>query len=408
MIWKIARKEIAEHLLSFRFSLAAMLCAGVLLLSCLGMYRQYEQRNRDYTLCQARQGEALANIPPTLLSLFAWGLEDVTGRTVDLRYAPHVMVLGVRPPLNPFDTFFPTFDLSYVVRIIGALVALSFAFDAICREGSNGTLALMLAAGASRGGILLGKLAGGFSVVALLFLFPVFLGLALLGILFSIPLTMEVLARILLWSGASLLYLFCFFCLGLLISAFFTTPRLSLLVCLVFWTMLIFIAPSAVTSVAHVETRLQSPVRFAQENLFSSKLAASQGRSNQEEGDRQLQKREARSHEMLRFTDLTLKVLRLLPGAAYVDLSTNLAGTGVAEMASYYSAMQRYIGAVIAAREQKEEAPSFSFTRSPLGDCLHSSIVAIVSLMAWAVAALWSAGVALFHYDVRTKEVGQL
>ena len=77
-------------------------------------------------------------------------------------------------------------------------------------------------------------------------------------------------------------------------------------------------------------------------------------------------------------------------------------------MASYYSAMQRYIGAVIAAREQKEEAPSFSFTRSPLGDCLHSSIVAIVSLMAWAVAALWSAGVALFHYDVRTKEVGQL
>ena len=269
MIWEIAKKEMMHHLLSFRFTAAAVLCVLVILTSCVAMYRQYEGRAQDYSLNVARAGEARASIPPTLMSVFAWGVEDVTGKTVDFRQMPMIMAFGIRAPLNLFDTFFPTFDLSYVVRIVGALLGMGFAFDAVCGEGRSGTLALMLAAGASRRGVLLGKMAGGFPVIVILFFGPMILGLVILALLFSAPLTQEVFSRTLLWGMGSALYLFCFFCLGLLLSCLISTPKVSLMACLVLWTLLIFVAPSAITTLNRAVTRVQSPTRLEQVNYLS-------------------------------------------------------------------------------------------------------------------------------------------
>ena len=410
MIWKIAKKEISNHLLSFRFTVAALLCVLAILTSSVAMYRQYERRAQDYALTQARQGESIVSIPPRLTSMFAWGLEDVTGRTVDLRQFPFVMTLGLQSPLNLFDRFFPTFDPSYVVRVVGALLAMGFAFDAICGEGRAGTLALMLANGASRRSILAGKLLGGFAVLATLFIFPVLFGLTILSVLFSAPLTLDALARILLWSGGSALYLLCFFCLGLLVSSIFRLPKLSLMVCLVLWTVLIFVAPSVVTSLARVGTHLQSPVRFEQQNLLSSMpiMKHSDRKARIEEARRQLQKREARANEVLAFSGLTLTALRVFPGAAYVDLSANLAGTGVLDMSRYYVAIQRYMGDVVAAREQRIGAPAFAFVRSDLGTCVQSAIPDVVGLVVWCAVSLWLAVVALSRYDVRTLEAREI
>jgi len=148
-------------------------------------------------------------------------------------------------------------------------------------------------------------------------------------------------------------------------------------VCLVLWTVLIFVAPSVVTSLARVGTHLQSPVRFEQQNFLSFRLSMkhSDKKARVEEARRQLQRREARANEVPAFSGLTLAALRMFPGAAYVDLSANLAGTGILDMSRYYMAIQRYMGNVAAAREQRIEAPAFAFVRSDLGPCVQSAIV---------------------------------
>jgi ABC-type transport system involved in multi-copper enzyme maturation permease subunit len=407
VIWTVARKEMAHHLLSFRFGVAVVLCSLVVLVSCLGMYRQYDQRAQDYALTQARPGEPRANIPPALMSVFAWGLEDVTGRTVDLTQGGLVVTHALRSPLNIFDAFFSTLDLSYVIRMVGALVALMFTFDAICGEGRGGTLALSLAAGASRRHLLLGKLAGGFPVVAVLFAGPVVLGLVLMAVLFSAPVTLSLLARALLWAMGTGLYLFCFFCLGLWISSIVTTPKVSLMACLVVWTLLIFVAPTAVVSMVRVETHLQSPVRFEQV-IYLDGMRIRSGADDPEERAQAVQelfqRRQARAGEMLAFADRTLERLRVFPGAAYVDLSANLAGTGVVEMPRYYSAINRYVQDVQAARQQGIKVPALAFARSGLGACVQGSVTDAISLVSWGVAALCLAFVAFSRYDVRVKE----
>lgn len=405
MIWEIAKKEMMHHLLSFRFTAAAVLCVLVILTSCVAMYRQYEGRAQDYALNVARVGEARASIPPTLMSVFAWGVEDVTGKTVEFNELPALQGLPIRAPLNLFDTFFPTFDLSYVVRIIGALLAMGFAFDAICGEGRSGTLALMLAAGASRRGVLLGKLAGGFPVILVLFFGPMLFGLAILTILFSAPLTLDMLTRMVLWGMGSAFYLFCFFCLGLLISTAITTPKVSLMVCLVLWTLLIFVVPSAVTSLNLAGTHLLSPARLERLNFYATmrdKLRFD------EEVQRQVQKRGAWANEMLGFANRTLVTLRTLPSAAYLDMSTNLAGTGLPEVARYYDAIRRYMGDVRDAQKSRSAVPAFTFVRSSLGICVQSSITDILSLVLWSVVAFWFAVVTFSRYDVRVKEAGQI
>lgn len=403
MVWMVIRKEIAGHLLSFRFGLALVLCAVVVLTSTLAIYRQYEQRTRDYALCQARQGEARASIPPVLTSVLAWGLEDVTGRTVDLTQLPMVLTHALQSPLNIFDGFFPTLDLTYVVRMIGALVALGFAFDAVCGEGRSGTLALSLAVGASRGGILLGKLIGGYVVVVLLFLIPAFFGLILLKVFAGALLDLDMLARTSLWCAGTVLYLGCFFCLGLLVSTLIDAPRTALMACLVMWTTLTFVIPDGITSLFRVGTYLQSPTRFEQVNFYSMTMRQSSA-NGERELDRQFQRREERAHEVVEFAESTLSALRLFPGTAYVDLSANLAGTGIAEMPRYFGAVQRYMRAVQAAREEGVEIPAFTFQRASIDDGLRHSTAGIISLLVWGAAAFWGAATAFSRYDVRVKE----
>ena len=110
---------------------------------------------------------------------------------------------------------------------------------------------------------------------------------------------------------------------------------------------------------------------------------------------------------MLGFADRTLTTLRALPGAAYLDMSTNLSGTGLPEVHRYYEAIRRYIGDVRDAKNVRSTVPAFAFTRSGVGVCVQSSISDILSLALWSAVAIWVSIVALSHYDVRVKEVGQ-
>ncbi|MEW6754745.1 MAG: ABC transporter permease subunit [Candidatus Latescibacterota bacterium] len=403
MIWTLVRKEIAEHLLSLRFALALALCAAVELTSALTMYRQYAGRAGDHALCQARPGEARASVSPVLTSVLAWGLEDVTGRTVDLTQLPTGLAYPLQSPLNILDGFFPTLDLSYVVRVIGSLVALSFAFDALCGEVRGGTVALSLAAGASRGGILLGKLAGGLAVIAALFLLPLLAGLSLLRVAFAAPLDVDLVLRTLLWSGAGLLYLGCFYCLGLLVSAVVTTPRAALMACLVLWTALTVVAPGALTALLRLDAHLQSPTRFEQASFY---VLRQDTEPYQERVERQFQLRDARAQQVLSFSHRALAALRLLPGPAYVEASTDLAGTGVVQIPAYFGAVQRLMRGVAEDREAGTGVPAFAFQRAGTGECAEHAAPAVASLLVWMAAACWALSHAWARCDVRVREAG--
>ena len=216
------RKEALEHLTSHRTLLTAALCLVLVVSSAALMTADYASRRAGYdhrdTTGQTQLGKRpkLARAPSPL-SVLARGLDPQMGRLLSMTWSqprrdPGAKVLdsGDR---NLLMSLFEPFDLAHIVGFVLSLLALFLAFDGVCGEKAAGTLRMLLASGASRSEILMGKWIGG-QVSLLACLLPaVLLLLAVLSLAPGLDLDREAWVRIgliLLFSGllVSILRLF--------------------------------------------------------------------------------------------------------------------------------------------------------------------------------------------------------
>lgn len=263
MIWKIAKKEFHNNLLTFRFTFGTLILILLILAISLGSIKSFLNSNQEYMLAsqaneaQLRENRVYSTIeydvlrPPEVFSILNLGVTNRLGNSlkVSLRKIPAAEKRYSQE--NPLLSIFTSLDLTLVYKIVVSLLAMLFAFDAVSGEKQLGTLKLLIAQGASRLKIILGKYVG--NLLTLIVSFMISLFLAFLVIIGYFPdLSSSDWLRILSFAVLSLLYISIFFLLGLVVSSMTQNPSHSLIYCLFIWIVFVIIVPNLSTYTATV------------------------------------------------------------------------------------------------------------------------------------------------------------
>jgi len=413
--WLIAKKEITENIISYRNIITSTLCIILFLLSIFLLSRDYQHRRESYdmrdVLGQTRAGKRpkIAR-EPTKLSVLAKGLDEHTGRLLFIWWGqPNRMETGAEVIdtglKNLLMSMFATPDFVYIVKIVLSLLALFFAYDAICGEKQRGTLKLILANSVSRGSVLLGKWLGGFSSFLLCFL-PALLLVLIWMVAFPVaPLNGEDWARIGLIVFLSLIYISIFFSLGLFVSAITHRTATALLIILFLWVIWAITIPNLGVLIAQ---RL-APVPEPQDIISQKRDVGRQQYDSTLEYFEACWKVDDKYIAMVdKQTNLAQQLSRFSPLASYTYAVTTIARTGMNESQRYKRAviewdrdirrvaMTQHVGAY----DWQEKVP-FVYHEISLAEGLNAVTVDIVLLILFNVLLFMAACVAFLRYDVR-------
>jgi len=260
-------KEIFETVLDLRFVVATMLCV---VLIPLGMYvsrKDYEQRlaayQREHDTYRQHHGtpkppvtgqeEAQGFRPPSVLSIFASGLDPFLPDKVATSYTGLFRTLKEAGTGNPQSLLFGKADLLFNVTFIVSLVALIFTFNCISGERERGTLRLMIANAVPRSRILLSKVIGKYIALLAPFSISVLIALLVLGGSSVIPIgSPQVWLTVLVILAATLLFLLGMVCLGVCISTFTRHSMGSIVLLFLVWAMFLFGVPKVSPMLAEI------------------------------------------------------------------------------------------------------------------------------------------------------------
>lgn len=338
-IWTICRKEITENILTFRNVITTVLCLVLFPTSIFLSYNDYKTRLANYNLRDTEGQHYFGHRPmlakkPAPLSIFARGLDPDMGRLTiiwqgSIRGAPGGAIVDPGEE-NDLLFLFRVPDFSYLVKTVLSLLALFFAFDAICGERVKGTLRLLLANPVSRSEVLLGKWFGGLASFLLSVLPGFVLMLFVVTLLPMFSLDGEAWLRVGAIIGVSLIYLSSFFLLGLFLSTRVHRPETALILILLAWLIWVMGIPNFSSPIANRIYPLSDTVTQKQ-NIESD---------SEKELYEQLWKINFQAERMVQNqSKLVQHLARLSPLGSYVAATTTLAGTGLEDAHRY----KRYI-----------------------------------------------------------------
>jgi len=256
MFWTITKRELLDCLISLKFTLAMILCFGMTILSFYVSLQDYERRLKEYQSCVRKQdGHAVSMNAiyrkPEMLSIFSQGLDRKLGMMIETRghggsYVTFVDATGsyAGRQQSHYLKSLASVDFAFVVRVIFALLAIFLSYHLISGENEAGTLKLTLSNPIPRSVILLGKFCGGIIPLLISLTISFLIGLLIIQLSPTIQLGGEDWLRIGLIYLTSVLYLTCFFVLGMLVSSLTKTSAISLLIGIVMWIGFVFIIPN--------------------------------------------------------------------------------------------------------------------------------------------------------------------
>ena len=287
MFATLLMKEIRETIITGKFFIAAVLC---LILIPLGMYvttQEFRQSVNDYRhavqLYQQRSEGKVRSMfkaegyrPPSPLSVFAVGLEPVLPNkavTSESRYAFQDGIGGVvrisneSGLHNPMAALFGKMDFLFNVGFVLSIFAMLFTVTGVTGERESGTLKLIASNPVPKWNILLAKIAGNYLVFLLPFLVSFLIGLLILNLsgVFSMN-AAGVSQAIMIIFGVSVLFLFCMFTFGMLLSVSANHSMTATVSMLVIWVVFALVIPKLSPMIAQVF----KPVESGQ--ILSSKI----------------------------------------------------------------------------------------------------------------------------------------
>jgi ABC-type transport system involved in multi-copper enzyme maturation permease subunit len=272
MIWKIAQKEFLLNLLSARFIIGFLLCLFLIPFTVTVNIEDFTNRMRAYQVDKTNADKQFREVrvysqirpevvkPPEPLSIFCSGVSSNLGNRAKIQLGDKPMFAAGKITVrdNPLLNSFFSIDFIGIIAIVMSLLALIFTYDTCTKEKEDGTLRMQLANSIGRSKILLGKVVG-----VCLTLLPVIVFCYLLSFLFvllSERLSFSVTdwVRIILLFLTSLLYFLVFAFLGILISTRVRSSITSIIVCLFFWVLFVFIIPNLAVYLAVSFKRIRS------------------------------------------------------------------------------------------------------------------------------------------------------
>jgi ABC-type transport system involved in multi-copper enzyme maturation permease subunit len=239
----IAKKEVLEHIRSFRFTVAFLFIVTAFFAIAFTRHLDYTAKYNDYLQQVSDQeevyGKALHN--PMLHGLF---LRDIV--------PPYTMEVLVSPPVtqvleildsDPFGYTRADLNITALVGLLGSLLALLLGYDSVNREVNEGTIRLLQSAGISRLRIIVGKILGG-SLAAILPIAVIFLLTAIwMASASSYQWSFDNWVS---FSGiflVSIAYIIFFYSLGTLLSSVIVDSTLSALSCFGLWVIFVVVIP---------------------------------------------------------------------------------------------------------------------------------------------------------------------
>ena len=367
-------KEIRAHMLSFRFALAFVLLLVLVVSSVEIIALGYERQVESHAEASRAQKEKMAEStdfrqlrwsgievdrPPNPLSVFAMGLEKEMSRSISISQMQSAR-LGRSKYTNPLYVLFPAPDLLYIVNIVGSLLAILFAFDAICGEQEEGTLRLLLAQALPRHKLLLAKWIGGYAALIIPFIGSLICALCIAQATTLLSLTAAQWAVLGGMLAIAALYMSVFFGLGLLISTLVRRTSTSLVLNFLVWVLLVLMIPNTAPIVARALVAVPSPgVIAGKQEAIQREVMNAQRRNwrrsaTREDRQQQFDEAQAKMREetdkMLadylqkveRQIELGMALARISPSTSYVYATTGLAGTGLQGFASLREYIDRY------------------------------------------------------------------
>lgn len=280
MIAAILRRELADHLTSLRFALTllittALMAVNGVVFSGSGHERAMERYQQQVRRAEGRfeglasslgelavQGPGTLAKRPSSLSFIAFGREDFLPGTIGAHstgsygiasgftiHNPWVLVYWspAAPAAAGIVPDFVEVDWVFIVGFCLSLMALLLTYDGVSGERLEGTLKLALSGPLPRYGLLLGKFAAAWIVLAAALTLGAVLNLLILGLAGTVELGPDLLLGLTPVYCACLLYLACFVGLGLLVSSLSRRPSSSLVVLLLIWTVLLVLLPNTVS-----------------------------------------------------------------------------------------------------------------------------------------------------------------
>ncbi len=145
---------------------------------------------------------------------------------------------------NPYMNSYFSIDWTTVMIYVISFLCICFSYNAFSGEREDGTLKLMLANGLSRSSIIVAKFIG----LLVVFLIPVLLGIMISCLLFELSpaFKMEIgeYTKIAYFFLISVLLISLVILMGFLVSSLTQKSYVSLIICLVCWTMMVIIIPN--------------------------------------------------------------------------------------------------------------------------------------------------------------------
>ena len=292
-------KEIRETIITGKFFIATVLC---LILIPLGLYvttQDYKQRINDYRhavqLYQQRSEGQVGSMfkaegyrPPSPLSVFAVGLEPFLPNkavTSESRYAFQealgglVKISNESGLHNPLAALFGKMDYLFNVGFVLSIFVLLFTFSGITGEREMGTLRLIASYPVPKWNILLAKITGNYLVFLLPFLVSFLAGLLILNLSCVFPMNAAGTPQVILVIfGVTVLFLFCMFTFGTLLSVS-TNHSITAIVSMLFiWVVFVLIIPKLSPMIAQIikpvesDQILASKIQNAREDLRKEQL----------------------------------------------------------------------------------------------------------------------------------------
>ncbi|MEW6510121.1 MAG: ABC transporter permease subunit [Bacteroidota bacterium] len=264
----LVAREILENFLSARFVIMSLVSVALIVTTIFVLTASYEGEHRDY-LGRVRQQDQFID---------QFGHHNRLGwMSRQMRPPSHlqVLVLGIDRESqqenfisNPVAALLSRLDFSVIVTIIFSLMAMLFSYDAISGEREAGTLRLLLASGASRHSIVLGKFLGGLAGVLIPPSIAALAGFLVIALSPAVQLTAQdfVVFGVLLFG--SWLYIAVFVALGILFSARSRTSGQSILKSLFVWVVLVLVIPNISPFLAAELYSIPSAAKIEQETFL--------------------------------------------------------------------------------------------------------------------------------------------
>ena len=446
MLCTIIAKEFLEKILTLRFFVALILSIALIIVSVIVLSEDYAQELADYHLRTQMHAETsneqlvTVDRKPSILTALFQGVTKGSARSVQL-------LIGFQPKIietvddNPFSVLFPTVDWTFIIGIVMSLSALLFAYDAVCGELEKGTLALMASYPIKKPMLILGKWLGGYFSLILPCSVGCLLGLLILSMQPQIQLSVTAWSALGLIIIGTLLYLACFFALGVLISTLTTRSSTAIVVLLFLWTLFVFVIPNMSPNLAktfspipsfsthsHQMTLAQTEIEHQRQNwhdaasleVIDKRLAWADGKKlllNIEAHSTSAQDKtlsnitQAYHRKIQKQEQIAAGIAVLSPYACFTFFATQLAASHFENEAKFIAATKRFENEYFAdtpsyfqtvvSPEQENEKSTFFYTEPTVPERLKLAFGPLSLLLLYTGLCLMGGYAAFMRYDVR-------